>query len=86
MVLPSHSGPRGGELVQVGREDRGVEHRVHAAALAPPPGARTEETSENEVIRQALMHYFELKRADAGFVARARAMLARSPRCSCPSR
>jgi predicted transcriptional regulator len=39
--------------------------------------ARTEETSVNEVIRQALMHYFELKRADADFVARARAMLAR---------
>ena len=39
--------------------------------------ARTEETSVNEVMRQALMHYFELKRADADFVARARAMLAR---------
>jgi predicted transcriptional regulator len=39
--------------------------------------ARTEETSVNEVIRQALLHYFELKRADADFVARARAMLAR---------
>jgi predicted transcriptional regulator len=39
--------------------------------------ARTEETSVNEVIRQALMHYFELKRADADFVARALAMLAR---------
>ena len=39
--------------------------------------ARTEETSVNEVIRQALMHYFELKRADADFVARAKAMLAR---------
>jgi predicted transcriptional regulator len=39
--------------------------------------ARTEETSVNEVIRQALLHYFELKRTDADFVARARAMLAR---------
>ena len=39
--------------------------------------ARTEETSVNEVIRQALLHYFELKGADADFVARARAMLAR---------
>jgi predicted transcriptional regulator len=39
--------------------------------------ARAEETSVNEVIRQALMHYFEFKRADADFVGRARAMLAR---------
>jgi predicted transcriptional regulator len=39
--------------------------------------ARTEETSVNEVFRQALMHYFELKRADADFVGRAQAMLAR---------
>ena len=39
--------------------------------------ARTEETSVNEVIRQALLHYFELKRADAEFVERAQAMLAR---------
>jgi predicted transcriptional regulator len=39
--------------------------------------ARTEETSVNEVIRQALLHYFELKRADADFVERAQAMLAR---------
>jgi hypothetical protein len=38
--------------------------------------ARTEEISVNEVIRQALLHYFELKGADADFVARARAMLA----------
>jgi predicted transcriptional regulator len=39
--------------------------------------ARTEETSVNEVVRQALRHYFELKRADSAFVARAQAMLAR---------
>jgi predicted transcriptional regulator len=39
--------------------------------------ARTEETSVNEVIRQALMHYFELKRADADFVERAQTMIAR---------
>jgi hypothetical protein len=39
--------------------------------------ARTGETSVNEVIRQALLHYFELKRADADFVGRAQAMLAR---------
>jgi predicted transcriptional regulator len=39
--------------------------------------ARTEETSVNEVIRLALLHYFELKRADADFVGRAHAMLAR---------
>lgn len=39
--------------------------------------ARTEETSVNEVVRQALLHYFELKRADADFVERAQAMLAR---------
>jgi predicted transcriptional regulator len=39
--------------------------------------ARTEETSVNEVIRQALLHYFELKQADADFIARAQAMLAR---------
>ena len=38
--------------------------------------ARTEEISVNEVIRQALLHYFELKGADADFVARAQAMLA----------
>jgi predicted transcriptional regulator len=39
--------------------------------------ARTEETSVNEVVRQALLHYFELKRGDADFVERAQAMLAR---------
>jgi hypothetical protein len=39
--------------------------------------ARTDETSVNELVRQALRHYFELKRADADFVARAQAMLAR---------
>ena len=39
--------------------------------------ARSGETSINEVVRQALRHYFELKRADADFAARAQAMLAR---------
>jgi hypothetical protein len=39
--------------------------------------ARTEEISVNEVFRRALLHYFELKRADADFVERAKAMLAR---------
>jgi predicted transcriptional regulator len=39
--------------------------------------ARTEGISVNEVIRQALLHYFGLKGADADFVERARAMLAR---------
>lgn len=38
--------------------------------------ARTEEISVNEVVRRALQHYFEVKRADAGFVARARALVA----------
>jgi hypothetical protein len=50
----------------------------------PPREARrgeiiacAEEPSVNEVIRQALRHYFELKRADADFVGRPQAVLAR---------
>jgi hypothetical protein len=45
----------------------------------PPEEARRAEinTSVNEVVRQTLRHYFELKRAVADFVGRARAMLAR---------
>ncbi|HYZ55552.1 MAG TPA: hypothetical protein VE733_18890 [Streptosporangiaceae bacterium] len=39
--------------------------------------ARAEEISVNEVFRRALLHYLELKRADADFVGRVRAMLAR---------
>jgi hypothetical protein len=39
--------------------------------------ARTDDISVNEVFRRALLHYFELKRADSDFVERARAMLAR---------
>jgi Ribbon-helix-helix protein, copG family len=39
--------------------------------------ARAEEISVNEVFRRALLHYFELKRADAEFVERVKAMLAR---------
>ncbi|MCU1492720.1 MAG: hypothetical protein JWO62_484 [Acidimicrobiaceae bacterium] len=39
--------------------------------------ARVDEISVNEVFRRALLHYFELKRADADFVERAKAMLAR---------
>jgi predicted transcriptional regulator len=39
--------------------------------------ARTDDMSVNEVFRRALLHYFELKRADSDFVGRARAMLAR---------
>jgi predicted HicB family RNase H-like nuclease len=39
--------------------------------------ARADEISVNEVFRRALLHYFELKRADADFVVRVRAMLAR---------
>jgi hypothetical protein len=39
--------------------------------------ARAEEISVNEVFRRALLSYFELKRADADFVRRAQAMLAR---------
>jgi predicted transcriptional regulator len=39
--------------------------------------ARTDQVSVNEVFRQALLHYFELKRADADFVERAKAMIAR---------
>jgi ribbon-helix-helix CopG family protein len=39
--------------------------------------ARAEEISVNEVFRRALLHYFELKRADADFVERCKTMLAR---------
>jgi hypothetical protein len=39
--------------------------------------ARAEEISVNELFRRALLHYIELKRADADFVERAKAMLAR---------
>jgi hypothetical protein len=39
--------------------------------------ARAEEISVNELLRRALLHYIELKRADADFVERAKAMLAR---------
>lgn len=39
--------------------------------------ARVEEVSVNEVFRRALLHYFELKRGDADFVARATAMVSR---------
>ena len=39
--------------------------------------ARTEGISVNEVFRRALLSYFDLKRADADFVERARAMIAR---------
>jgi hypothetical protein len=39
--------------------------------------ARTENTSINEVFRLALEHYFEFKRSDAEFVARAKSMIAR---------
>jgi predicted transcriptional regulator len=39
--------------------------------------ARADSVSVNEVFRQALLHYFELKRADAEFVERAEAMVAR---------
>jgi hypothetical protein len=39
--------------------------------------ARTQGTSVNEVFRQALLRYFDLKRADPEFVERARAMVAR---------
>jgi predicted transcriptional regulator len=39
--------------------------------------ARAEEISVNEVFRRALLHYIELKRADAEFVRRAKEMIAR---------
>jgi hypothetical protein len=39
--------------------------------------ARTDGVSLNEVFRQALEHYFELKRGDADFMARAKSMIAR---------
>jgi predicted transcriptional regulator len=39
--------------------------------------ARVDEISVNEVFRQALEHYLALKQADAGFMARAKAMVAR---------
>jgi hypothetical protein len=39
--------------------------------------ARADGISVNEVFRLALLHYFELKRADPDFVARAKEMVAR---------
>lgn len=39
--------------------------------------ARVEDISVNEVFRRALLHYFDLKRTDADFVERAKAMVAR---------
>jgi hypothetical protein len=39
--------------------------------------ARTDGVSVNEVFRRALLSYFEAKRADADFVERAQAMIAR---------
>jgi hypothetical protein len=39
--------------------------------------ARTDGISVNEVFRLALLHYFELKRGDPDFVARANEMVAR---------
>jgi hypothetical protein len=39
--------------------------------------ARTDGVSVNEVFRQALLNYFELKGSDADFVERAKAMVAR---------
>ncbi len=39
--------------------------------------ARADGISVNDVFRSALQHYFDLKRADADFMQRARAMLAR---------
>jgi predicted transcriptional regulator len=39
--------------------------------------ARVDELSVNEVFRRALVEYFERRRADADFVERARAMVAR---------
>jgi hypothetical protein len=39
--------------------------------------ARTDEVSVNEVFRQALLHYLQLKRQDPDFVERATAMVAR---------
>lgn len=38
--------------------------------------ARVDEISVNEVFRRALFEYFELKRADADFMDRARTMIA----------
>jgi hypothetical protein len=38
--------------------------------------ARVDEMSVNEVFRRALLQYFDSKRADADFVARATAMVA----------
>jgi predicted transcriptional regulator len=39
--------------------------------------ARADGVSVNEVFRLALEHYFQLKRSDPDFVARAQAMIAR---------
>jgi hypothetical protein len=39
--------------------------------------ARVDGVSVNEMFRQALQHYLELKRGDAEFMSRAREMIAR---------
>jgi hypothetical protein len=59
-------------------ETRVITVRIsHEAAHRAEVVARTDGASINEVFRLALEHYFELKRADADFMARARAMIAR---------
>jgi len=60
-----------------------MKHKVITVRLDPEEArraeivARTDEVSVNEVFRQALLNYFGLKRADADFVERATAMIAR---------
>jgi hypothetical protein len=60
-----------------------MNHKVMTVRLDPEEArlaeivARTDEVSVNEVFRRALLNYFELKRADAAFVERATAMIAR---------
>ena len=57
--------------------------KVITVRIAPDDAARAEIAarvdgiSVNEVFRRALLEYFEHKRADADFVARAKAMVAR---------
>ncbi|HXA33173.1 MAG TPA: ribbon-helix-helix protein, CopG family [Acidimicrobiales bacterium] len=60
-----------------------MNHKVMTVRLDPEEArlaeivARTDEVSVNEVFRRALLSYVELKRADADFVERATAMVAR---------
>jgi hypothetical protein len=60
-----------------------MKHKVMTVRLDPEEArraeivARTDEVSVNEVFRRALLSYFDHKLADADFVERATAMVAR---------